>query len=107
MNCYMCDSTGRAVAAIAICHHCGVALCREHLDEDLLSSRPHGHTKRGCTHYLHCAAMARRQARPPAGASPVIDQDRQLSVQRNTNRLQSRQLRRLLCGGLIAKVAMW
>ena len=102
MNCYMCDSTGRVAAAVAICHHCGVALCREHLDEDLLSSRPQGHTQGGCTHHLHGAAMARRQARP-AGASPVIDRDRQFSGQGNANRLQPRQLRRRLYGRLIAK----
>jgi hypothetical protein len=103
VNCYMCDSTGRAAAAVAICHHCGVALCREHLDDDLLSSRPLGHIQGGCTHHLHGAAMARRQARPPAGASPPIDRDRQFSGRESANRLPPRQLRRRLYGRLIPK----
>lgn len=103
----MCDSTGRVIAAVAICHHCGVALCREHLDEDLLSSKPHGHTRISCTHHVHGAAKARRQARQLADASPVIDRDRQFSERGNANRLQPRQLRRLLSGRLMAKVAMW
>jgi hypothetical protein len=62
VNCYMCDSTGGMGAAVAICHGCGVALCREHLDEDLLSERSGGHTVRSCTHYLHGDAIARRRA---------------------------------------------
>ena len=90
VNCYMCDSTGHVVEAVAICHHCGVALCREHLDEDLLSSRPNGHTRISCTHHLQGAAIARRQARPRAGASPVIDRDRQFSGRENASRLRLR-----------------
>jgi len=105
VNCYMHDSTGGVVAAVAICHHCGVGLCREHLDEDLLAPRAHGHTRKSCTHHPHGAAV-RRQARPQVGASPVIDQDRPASVGGNTDRLQPRELRRLLCGRLRAKVAM-
>jgi Uncharacterized protein conserved in archaea (DUF2180) len=79
VNCYVCDSTGLEAASVAICHHCGVALCREHLDEDLLSPAPNGHTRRGCSHQPHGAAMARRHAHSAAGAVPVIDRDRQLS----------------------------
>jgi hypothetical protein len=90
VNCYMCDSTGHVVEAVAICHHCGVALCREHLDEDLLSSRPQGHTRISCTHHLQGAAIARRQARPRAGAVPVIDRDRQFSGRENASRLRLR-----------------
>lgn len=62
MNCYMCDGAGRTVAAVAICHHCGAALCRDHLDEDLLAPRPRGHVRHGCNHNLHKMAMERRAA---------------------------------------------
>jgi hypothetical protein len=72
VNCYMCDNAGDMGVAVAICHGCGVALCREHLDEDLLGDRPQGLTRRSCTHNLHGAATARRRA-PHAVAprSPV------------------------------------
>jgi hypothetical protein len=30
MFCYECDQNGSAVCAIAICQHCGGAVCREH-----------------------------------------------------------------------------
>ena len=103
MNCYMCDSTGRPVAAIAICHHCGVALCRDHLDEDLLSSRPHGHAKA----WVHPPPSWRGH-----GASPGSPADRRFPgnrpgqpVQRARERkpLTVRTTSPLLCGRLIAK----
>ena len=50
MNCYMCDSDERAIEAVAICHHCGIALCREHVDEALLADRPAGMVRPGCIH---------------------------------------------------------
>lgn len=50
MNCYVCDSNDRANEAVAICHHCGIALCREHVDQALLASRPAGHVRPGCIH---------------------------------------------------------
>lgn len=49
MNCYVCDGSGRVTAAVAICRNCQVALCREHLDEDLLTPAPGG-TSYGCSH---------------------------------------------------------
>jgi hypothetical protein len=59
MNCYMCDARGTATPAVAVCRHCGVALCRTHFDEDLLLARPSGMTRHGCTHRpLHNAADA-------------------------------------------------
>ena len=67
MNCYVCDKGGRSVASVAICHHCGAALCREHLDADLLSKRSHGLARHGCTHDLvHSARDARDAAPSPA-----------------------------------------
>lgn len=35
-NCYVCDTRGQINEAVAICHHCGAALCTKHLDQDLL-----------------------------------------------------------------------
>jgi hypothetical protein len=69
----MCDSTGGMGAAVAICHGCGVALCREHLDEDLLSYKPQGLARRSCNHDLHGAAMARREARVARLARPSAE----------------------------------
>jgi len=47
MNCYMCDSTDRATEAVAICRHCGIALCREHIDSALVATRPAGLVRPG------------------------------------------------------------
>jgi len=68
MNCYVCDNAGRVTPAVATCHHCGAALCREHLDTDLLSPRTHGHIRHHCTHDLVHAAEARRRSRSSASA---------------------------------------
>jgi hypothetical protein len=61
MNCYLCDNGGEATDAVAICQHCGVALCRDHVDQDLLAHRPAGLVRRGCTHNPLGAAAARRK----------------------------------------------
>ena len=61
MNCYMCDIEGYATDAVAVCQHCGAALCREHLDYDLLAKRPHGLHRAGCTHALPQRAQIRRE----------------------------------------------
>ena len=59
MNCYACDASGTTKAAVAICRHCGVAMCRAHLDEDLLLARPHGMIRHACTHNpVHNAVAA-------------------------------------------------
>jgi hypothetical protein len=50
MNCYMCDCWDRATEAVAICRHCGIALCREHVDEALLARRPAGLAGPSCIH---------------------------------------------------------
>jgi hypothetical protein len=81
MNCYVCDNTGRAVTGVAVCHGCGVALCREHLDDDLLGDRPQGQTRRSCTHQLHGAAMARRRATLP-GDSRIPEGARRIAGRR-------------------------
>jgi hypothetical protein len=31
MNCFECAKTHDAIAAVGICHHCGVGLCLDHL----------------------------------------------------------------------------
>ena len=65
MNCYICDARERETPAVAVCHHCGVALCRHHLDEDLLAPRPEGLVRRECLHDpLHSAKQRRRPRRP-------------------------------------------
>lgn len=69
MNCYICDEAERAKSAVAICQHCGVGLCREHLDQDLLAVRVHGLVRRPCTHSLvHGAQRRRKDPRPPTAA---------------------------------------
>ncbi len=98
MNCYMCNSAGSSVTAVAICHYCGVALCQEHLDEDLLGYKAYSLAGRSCRHHLHGAAMARRQTRLSVETSPEFGRNRQFSVQGNTKRLQSRHLHGLPCG---------
>ena len=69
MNCYMCDLAERATPAVAICHPCGAALCLEHLDQDLLDVRSHGHIRHHCTHDLVHGAQARRRTRSSASPS--------------------------------------
>lgn len=60
MHCYVCDANDKTTPAVAVCHNCGVALCREHLDQDLLLPRAHGLVRRGCTHApVHLAQSAR------------------------------------------------
>lgn len=60
MNCYVCDTSGRATLAVALCQHCGAALCREHLDADLLAPKPHGLGRPGCRHAPALTAERRR-----------------------------------------------
>jgi hypothetical protein len=57
VNCYVCDRAGRATVAVALCKNCEVALCREHLDEELLSVGPGG-ASFGCGHDPVRAAQA-------------------------------------------------
>lgn len=50
MNCYLCDCDDRSTDAVAICRHCGIALCREHVDEALVADRPAGLVRASCIH---------------------------------------------------------
>jgi hypothetical protein len=59
MNCYVCDRAGRPEPAGATCGTCSVGLCREHLDEELLTIGPGG-MRYGCSH--DPAAWARATA---------------------------------------------
>lgn len=67
MNCYVCDTRGTVRPAVAVCQHCGVAMCREHLDEDLLVPRTQGLVRRGCTHEPIHDAQLRRRAKQSRG----------------------------------------
>ena len=48
MNCYECTIQGEAVAAVASCKHCGVAMCLEHLR--MAQDYRVGGTTYGCRH---------------------------------------------------------
>jgi hypothetical protein len=61
MNCYLCDRTGATIEAVAICQHCGIALCRDHADEGALARRPGGHARRSCTHRNAGSALSGQQ----------------------------------------------
>jgi hypothetical protein len=63
MICYLCDNGDRAAEAVAICRHCGIALCREHADEAVLADRPAGLVRAGCTHNLIATARRRESIR--------------------------------------------
>ena len=67
MNCYVCDRAGRVTAAVAICRSCQVALCREHLDEELLRPGPGG-ARYACGHDPAAAAGGREAAGGRAGS---------------------------------------
>jgi hypothetical protein len=70
MNCYLCDDRGREVPAVAVCHSCGIALCRSHLDRDLLAVRAQGVTRRECTHDPILAARRRQQSQARPASTP-------------------------------------
>jgi len=50
MNCFECAKVNDSIAAVGVCHHCGVGLCLDHLIE----AREHrvGGTIWGCPHQL-------------------------------------------------------
>lgn len=75
MHCYVCDGNDRTVPAVAICQNCGVALCREHLDEDLLVPRAQGLVRQGCTHTPVHSAQAIQGPRPADGSRKRVDTD--------------------------------
>lgn len=63
MYCYLCDDQGYEEHAVAVCHSCGIGLCRHHLDQDLLAARVQGVVRRQCTHYLIQRARQRQHSR--------------------------------------------
>jgi len=72
MNCYLCDDRARAVAAVAICQSCGIALCRKHLDEDLLAFRTQGVVRRQCTHAPLAGARRHPSVRDQTVATKLV-----------------------------------
>ena len=54
MHCFECAKDGKIAAAVAICRHCGVALCFEHLVESDRSSIAGTHE--GCQHVVPAVA---------------------------------------------------
>jgi len=73
MNCYLCDTHGRDVPAVAICQNCGVGLCRDHLDQDLLAARTHGMSRQQCTHSpVHEAKQRLRSAAQRSAAATSL-----------------------------------
>lgn len=65
MHCHVCDMASRVTPAVATCQHCGVALCRVHLDEDLLAPLPRGLAPRTCSHSpVINAELGKRSAAP-------------------------------------------
>jgi hypothetical protein len=71
MNCYRCDDKGLETPAVATCHNCGIGLCREHLDEDLLAVRHRGLAPRDCSHELEVFARRSRQVNATRGRVPA------------------------------------
>ena len=50
MNCFQCAKTNDPTPAVAICQHCGVGLCLDHLAE--ARDRRVGGTVYGCDHEI-------------------------------------------------------
>jgi len=55
MNCYQCAAEGQQTPAVAICQHCGAAMCMRHLREEQATSGAGG-TQIGCSHDLRAGA---------------------------------------------------
>lgn len=66
MQCYMCDREGPPREAVALCRHCQVGLCPEHLAADLAT--PHVEPRYSCSHPLPSASAGSgaRSAAPHA-----------------------------------------
>jgi hypothetical protein len=64
MDCYECAIRGKAVAAVAMCKHCGVGMCLEHflVAHDYRLSG----TTYGCRHYLPTEPKGGTGKRMPA-----------------------------------------
>ena len=65
MSCYECATQGESVAAVAICKHCGVAMCLKHFR--MAQDYRVGGTTYGCRHNESTkprGGVAKRVARP-------------------------------------------
>lgn len=48
MDCYVCACEGEEKKAVALCRHCSVALCMNHLED--LQTHTQGGMRYGCKH---------------------------------------------------------
>jgi hypothetical protein len=64
MDCYECAIRGEAVAAVAMCKHCGVGMCLEHFL--IAHDYRMGGTTYGCRHYLPSKPKGGARKRVPA-----------------------------------------
>jgi hypothetical protein len=51
MNCYVCAVQEEHSTAVAICPHCGAALCLRHIREEAAAPRPGGMFMT-CSHHI-------------------------------------------------------
>ncbi len=65
MNCYECSIQGEAVAAVAVCKHCGVGMCLQHFV--MANDYRVGGTTPGCRHYLPTKPKGGPRKRVPEG----------------------------------------
>jgi hypothetical protein len=64
MNCYICARERLDSTAVAVCPHCGAALCLLHVSEEAAAPRPGGLYTR-CTHDTWTPpSVVRANARP-------------------------------------------
>lgn len=59
MNCYLCDAQGKATPAVTTCTHCGVGMCRVHLELDAQQPRLRGMVVSVCSHHPQHIATTR------------------------------------------------
>ena len=50
MNCFECTKVNDTIAAVAVCEHCGVGLCLDHLIE--AHAVAVGGTRFACSHHI-------------------------------------------------------
>ncbi len=63
MNCYECATRGEAVAAVAVCKHCGVGMCLEHFR--MAQDYRVGGTTYGCRHSVPSTPRGGKRERVP------------------------------------------
>ena len=71
MNCFECAKANDAVAAVGVCHHCGVGLCLDHLAE--AGEYRVGGTLYGCGHEI---PLLRPLQGVPAGIAGLPHRER-------------------------------